>query len=61
MISAEPARPSAPKDLFAKMLPVVPTAQRTFAPKDLVWANFSLYQAGTASPPAQGQYFGSAV
>ena len=54
IISATPGRPSAPRDLFKEIVSVVPTAQRTFTPKDQVTALFNVYQnAGKGVVPAQ--------
>jgi len=44
VIAAAPGRPSAPRDLFKEILPVIPTAQRAFTAKDQVTALFDLYQ-----------------
>jgi len=44
VIGAKPGRPSAPRDLFTDILPIVPSAQRTFARSDAVTALFYLYQ-----------------
>jgi hypothetical protein len=46
VLSASPGRVSAPKDLFAKLLPLVPTAERAFATSDRVTAFVRLYQSG---------------
>ena len=46
VLSASPGRVSAPKDLFANLLPVVPTAERAFAASDRVTAFLRLYQSG---------------
>jgi len=47
VLSASPARPSAPKDLLSAVLPIVPTAEREFANTDKVTALLRLYQSGT--------------
>ena len=53
VIAASPGRPSAPRDLFKEILPVIPTAQRSFATSDRVTALFDLYQiAGKGVLPA---------
>jgi len=44
VIAATPGRPSAPRDLFKEILPVIPTAQRAFTAKDQAIALFDLYQ-----------------
>jgi VWFA-related protein len=46
VLSATPGRVSAPKDLFTPLLPIVPTAEREFAPTDRVKAFIRLYQSG---------------
>jgi VWFA-related protein len=46
VLSASPGRVSAPKDLFSPLLPLVPTAERQFAPTDKVTAFMRLYQNG---------------
>jgi len=54
IISATPGRPSAPRDLFKEIVPIVPTAQRAFGAKDQVTALFDLYQnAGRGVVPAR--------
>ncbi len=54
VLSAQPGRPSAPRDLFTPLIPVVPTAQRDFATSDHANAFFYLYQAARLAPlPAQ--------
>ncbi len=54
VLGATPGRPSAPRDLFRDILPLVPTAQRSFVAKDQVTALFDLYQnAGQTMVPAQ--------
>jgi hypothetical protein len=48
-IAADPGRPSAPRDLFRDVLPIVPTAQRSFSPSTKASAWTYLYQhAGRA-------------
>jgi hypothetical protein len=49
VLSATPGRPSAPRDLLVGIVPLVPTAQRTFASSDRVTALFDLYQSNAAS------------
>ena len=44
VIGAKPGRPSAPRDLFTDVLPIIPSAQRWFAKDDAVTALFYLYQ-----------------
>jgi VWFA-related protein len=46
VLSASPGRVSAPAGLFAKLLPVVPTAEREFTIADKVTAFLRLYQSG---------------
>ncbi len=46
VLSASPGRVSAPKDLLASLLPLVPTAEREFAASDKVTAFLRLYQSG---------------
>ena len=46
VLSASPGRVSAPRDLFAKLLPLVPTAERAFGAGDRVTAFLRLYQSG---------------
>ena len=54
ILGASPGRPSAPRDLFSNILPVLPTAQREFAKSDNATALFYLYQlAGRPLVPAQ--------
>ena len=53
VIGATPGRPSAPRDLFQDVLPVLPTAQRLFEKTDRASAVFCLYQlAGKPMAPA---------
>jgi hypothetical protein len=49
VLSASPGRVAAPKDLFAKLLPLVPTAERAFVPADRVTVFLRLYQSGQKS------------
>ena len=44
VLSATPALPSAPKDAFADLIPVVPTARREFEPDDRATAFLRVYQ-----------------
>lgn len=44
ILGASPGRPSAPRDLFSSILPLLPTAQREFAKSENVTALFYLYQ-----------------
>jgi len=54
VLNASPGRPSAPRDLFREVLPVVPTAQRAFKTSDGVSTVLSLYQnAGRPMVPAE--------
>ena len=54
VLSATPGRPSAPRDLFKGVLPIVPTAQRAFTPIERATALFYLYQnAGKPMSSAQ--------
>ena len=54
ILGASPGRPSAPRDLFSNVLPVLPTAQREFTKADNATALFYLYQlAGRPLVPAQ--------
>jgi VWFA-related protein len=46
VLGASPGRVSAPKDLFASLLPLVPTAEREFATTAKVTAFMRLYQSG---------------
>jgi VWFA-related protein len=46
VLSASPGRVSAPSGLFTALLPLVPTAEREFAPTDRVKAFIRLYQSG---------------
>jgi hypothetical protein len=46
VLSAKPGRVSAPKDLFSALLPLTPTAERTFAADDAVTAFMRVYQSG---------------
>ena len=46
VLSATPGRPSAPRDLLTTILPVVPTAQRSFTKAERATAFFHLYQDG---------------
>jgi hypothetical protein len=52
VLAASPAMLVAPKDAFANLLPLVPTAQRTFARTDRVTVFVRAYQGGkrTAEP-----------
>jgi hypothetical protein len=53
VMGATPGRPSAPRDLFTGVLPIVPTAQRLFEKSDRATALFDLYQiAGKPMFPA---------
>jgi hypothetical protein len=53
VLAATPSVLSAPKDAFASLLPVVPTAQRHFARTDRVTAFLRVYQkAGKPAQPA---------
>jgi VWFA-related protein len=52
-ITADPGRPSAPRDLFRDVLPIVPTAQRAFSNAAIATALSYLYQhAGRPMHPA---------
>ena len=54
VISASPGLPSAPRDLLQDVLPMVPTAQRTFSASERVNAFFRMYQnAGRSVEPAR--------
>jgi VWFA-related protein len=44
------AVPSAPKDAFAGLLPLVPTAQRSFAPTDRATAFVQIYEEAAGTP-----------
>jgi VWFA-related protein len=44
VVGVSPGRPSAPRNLFADILPIIPSAQRTFTQDDQVTALFYLYQ-----------------
>ena len=46
VLAATPGRVSAPKDLLATLIPLVPTAERVFATSDRVTAFLRLYQSG---------------
>jgi VWFA-related protein len=46
VFGAWPGRVSAPRDLFAGLLPFVPTAERNFHPNDRITALVRLYQSG---------------
>jgi len=46
VLGAKPGQVSAPKDLFSPLLPLTPTAERTFARDDTVTAFMRLYQSG---------------
>ncbi|HEX5069701.1 MAG TPA: VWA domain-containing protein, partial [Vicinamibacterales bacterium] len=46
VLSATPGRVAAPKGLFSPLLPLVPTAERTFTRDDTVTAFLRLYQSG---------------
>jgi hypothetical protein len=52
VIGASPGRPSAPRDVFAGVLPIVPTAQRQFARDDRVTAFLQIYQQAPQASPA---------
>jgi len=52
VIGATPGRPSAPRELFTNILPLVPSAQRAFARTDRASALFYLYQSTTTLAPA---------
>jgi hypothetical protein len=53
VLAATPGRPSAPRDVFKDILPVIPTSQRSFKATDQVTALFDLYQnAGKGLAPA---------
>jgi hypothetical protein len=54
VLGATPGRPSAPRDLFTGILPIIPTAQRSFTEADRATALFYLYQnAGRPLSTAQ--------
>jgi VWFA-related protein len=44
ILAVTPARPSAPRDLLQGLVPLVPTAQRTFRGGDRVFGFFKIYQ-----------------
>ena len=46
VVTRTPATPSAPRELLAPLLPVVPTATREFVPADRVETYLQLYQSG---------------
>lgn len=46
LLNAKPGRVSAPKDLFSSLLPLVPTAERTFSDDQTLTAFMRLYQSG---------------
>jgi len=48
VMSVAPGTVSGPRDAFADILPVVPTARRTFAARNQVTAFVRMYQGGTA-------------
>ena len=48
VIAATPGRPAAPRELLKPLIPIVPTAQRTFATSDRASAFFHLYQQAQA-------------
>ena len=52
IVGVTPGRPSAPRNLFTGILPVVPSAQREFTKADRASALFYLYQSTTALVPA---------
>ncbi len=49
-ISVDPGHAAAPRGALAALIPVVPSAQRSFAPADGVSAFVRIYQGGTAAP-----------
>ena len=49
VIATDPAPSAAPKDTFAKIIPVVPNTARTFAKSDRASAFAQIYQGGAAS------------
>jgi hypothetical protein len=49
VLGVSPSAPSAPADAFTNLLPVVPTAQREFAPSDRATAFLKVYQEATAA------------
>jgi VWFA-related protein len=49
VLSAAPGTVSGPRDSFADVLPVVPTARRTFTARDRVTAFVRVYQGGSRS------------
>lgn len=48
VLAVSPSAPSAPQEAFANLLPVVPTAQRAFAPTDRTSAFLQVYQDAKA-------------
>lgn len=48
MLSVEPPAPAAPRDAFVGLLPIVPTARRTFGATDTVQGFVRVYQARAA-------------
>ena len=50
VLAASPAVPSAPRDAFTNLLPIVPTAQREFAPTDRATAFLQVYQDRSGTP-----------
>jgi len=50
VLGATPAPRTAPRDAFADLMPIVPTARRAFGPGDRVIAFVRAYQHGTRRP-----------
>jgi VWFA-related protein len=49
VLAATPSVPSAPRDAFTNLLPLMPTAQRTFAPTDRATVFLRVYQDAKAT------------
>jgi VWFA-related protein len=52
VLAATPSVPSAPRDAFTNLLPLIPTAQRTFAPTDRATVFLRVYQDAKATVTA---------
>lgn len=61
VLSSTPSPRMAPRDAFKDLLPIVPTARRTFARTDRVTAFARPYQRGVKTPVAATARVGSGL
>ncbi len=52
LLEAKPGLPVAPRDALTKIVPIVPTARRSFDARDQVSAFFNLYESQSGTPKA---------